>query len=251
MNARPVKLPASTGIKPPAGSFRQRVPSFDDTMPCSYSFDHFTVPDSDADRDLARREKQEVAAQSDASRARPTSTTARSVSPRPRRSSKPGPRSEPPPRPSSTRPRRSTCTWAPRRSRSPPRPPRPAPARWPARWGCPEWPVRSSAASGGSVAGDAPSIGMRLPRSERCPPEELSAHGGAGPGRDARRAHRRLPRPGHPVGPRRRRGRTPAPVRRPRGGGASAGGVPARPPGRPLVAGSLAPPCMMGVAFST
>ena len=35
-------------------------------MPRSYSFDHFTVPDSDADRDLARREKQEVAAQSDA-----------------------------------------------------------------------------------------------------------------------------------------------------------------------------------------
>jgi hypothetical protein len=36
-------------------------------MPRSYSFDHFTVPESDADRDLARREKQEVAAQSDAS----------------------------------------------------------------------------------------------------------------------------------------------------------------------------------------
>ena len=62
-----MKLPASTGIKTsgwfPSG---QRVPSFDDTMPRSYSFDHFTVPDSDADRDLARREKQEVAAQSDA-----------------------------------------------------------------------------------------------------------------------------------------------------------------------------------------
>ena len=36
-------------------------------MPRSYSFDQFTVPDSDADRDLARREKQEVAAQPDAS----------------------------------------------------------------------------------------------------------------------------------------------------------------------------------------
>ena len=62
-----MKLPASTGIKTP-GRFpsRQCVPSFDGTMPRSYSFDHFTVPDSDADRDLARREKQEVAAQSDA-----------------------------------------------------------------------------------------------------------------------------------------------------------------------------------------
>jgi hypothetical protein len=36
-------------------------------MPRSYSFDHFTVPESDADRDLARREKQELAAQPDAS----------------------------------------------------------------------------------------------------------------------------------------------------------------------------------------
>ncbi len=32
-------------------------------MPRSYSFDHYTVPESDADRDLARRDKQEVAGQ--------------------------------------------------------------------------------------------------------------------------------------------------------------------------------------------
>ena len=33
-------------------------------MPRSYSFDHYTVPEGEADRDLARRDKQEVAGQS-------------------------------------------------------------------------------------------------------------------------------------------------------------------------------------------
>jgi hypothetical protein len=32
-------------------------------MPRSYSFDHYTVPEGEADRDLARRDKQEVAGQ--------------------------------------------------------------------------------------------------------------------------------------------------------------------------------------------